>query len=136
MSWKAQNLISYPLWKYKQFWARTNFLRLFVLRVILGVVIHTHSHIDKQSQRYRLRQKNNHSWLCFTFQGFLNKMTKNRSSQYFPIEGWTTIGIRCTRLWNYVELFWNSLDNATTNESGSGSRCTQWGSPLVPHYIL
>ena len=27
-------------------------------------------------------------------------------------EGWTAIGIRCTRLWNYVELFWNSLSNA------------------------
>ena len=22
------------------------------------------------------------------------------------------IGIRCTRIWNYQELFWNSLDNA------------------------
>ena len=22
------------------------------------------------------------------------------------------MGIRCTRFWNYVELFWNSLDNA------------------------
>ena len=27
-------------------------------------------------------------------------------------EGWTAIGIRCTPLLNYVELFWNSLDNA------------------------
>ena len=26
-------------------------------------------------------------------------------------EGWTAIGIRCRRLWNYVKLFWNSLDN-------------------------
>ena len=30
------------------------------------------------------------------------------------IKGWTGIGIRCTRLRNYVELFWNSLDNAPT----------------------
>ena len=30
-------------------------------------------------------------------------------------EGWTAIGIRCTRLWNYVELFWNSLDNAPSS---------------------
>ena len=28
------------------------------------------------------------------------------------LEGWTGIGIRCTRLRNYVELFWNALDNA------------------------
>ena len=25
------------------------------------------------------------------------------------------IGIRGTRLWNYVELFWNSLDNAPSS---------------------
>ena len=25
------------------------------------------------------------------------------------------IGIRCTRLWNYMELFWNSLDNAPSS---------------------
>ena len=25
------------------------------------------------------------------------------------------IGIRCARLWNYVELFWNSLDNAPSS---------------------
>ena len=30
-------------------------------------------------------------------------------------EGRTAIGIRCTRLWNYVELFWNSLDNALSS---------------------
>ena len=30
-------------------------------------------------------------------------------------EGWTATGIRCTRLWNYVELFWNSLDNASSS---------------------
>ena len=27
-------------------------------------------------------------------------------------ERWTATGIRCTSRWNYVELFWNSLDNA------------------------
>ena len=31
------------------------------------------------------------------------------------IEGSTAIEIRCTRLWNYVELFWNSLDNAPSS---------------------
>ena len=31
------------------------------------------------------------------------------------LEGWTAIGIRCTCLWNYVELFWNSLDNAPSS---------------------
>ena len=30
------------------------------------------------------------------------------------VEG-TAIGIRCTPLWNYVELFWNSLDNAPSS---------------------
>ena len=30
-------------------------------------------------------------------------------------EGWTAIVIRRTRLWNYVELFWNSLDNAPSS---------------------
>ena len=40
-----------------------------------------------------------------------------RISQLIPkgkiqAEGSTAIGIRCTRFWNYVELFWNSLDNA------------------------
>ena len=30
-------------------------------------------------------------------------------------EGWTAIGIRCTHLWNYVELFWKSLDNAPSS---------------------
>ena len=30
-------------------------------------------------------------------------------------EGSTAIGIRCTRLWNYVKLFWNSLDNAPSS---------------------
>ena len=30
----------------------------------------------------------------------------------FSFQGLTAIGIRCTLcLWNYVELFWNSLDN-------------------------
>ena len=31
------------------------------------------------------------------------------------VERWTAIGIRCAPLWNYVELFWNSLDNAPTS---------------------
>ena len=48
-----------------------------------------------------------------------------------PPEGWTTIGIWCTRFWNYVELFWNSLDNAPSSivfylENESGSRCTRY----------
>ena len=30
-------------------------------------------------------------------------------------EGWTAIGIRYTRLWNYVELFWNSFDNGPSS---------------------
>ena len=30
-------------------------------------------------------------------------------------EGWTAIVIRCTRFLNYVELFWNSLDNAPSS---------------------
>ena len=25
------------------------------------------------------------------------------------------MGIMCTRVWNYVELFWNSLDNAPSS---------------------
>ena len=25
------------------------------------------------------------------------------------------IGIKCTRLWNYVKLFWNSLDNVPSS---------------------
>ena len=31
------------------------------------------------------------------------------------LEGWIAFGIRCTRFWNYVELFWNSLDNAPSS---------------------
>ena len=30
-------------------------------------------------------------------------------------EGWTAIGIGWTCLWNYVKLFWNSLDNAPSS---------------------
>ena len=30
-------------------------------------------------------------------------------------DGGTVIGIRCTRLWNYVELFWNLLDNVPSS---------------------
>ena len=30
-------------------------------------------------------------------------------------KGWAAIGIKCTLLWNYVELFWNSFDNAPSS---------------------
>ena len=47
----------------------------------------------------------------------LNKKIKIHFGPWsiYVYEGWTGIGIRCTLLWDYVELFWNSLDNASSS---------------------
>ena len=39
----------------------------------------------------------------------------SNKSKLLIVEGGTAIGIRCTGLWNYVELFRNSLDNAPSS---------------------
>ena len=59
-----------------------------------------------------LRGERNSHWYLFVCYFKIRREILFRSMW---LEGWTAIGIRCTRLWNSVELFCNSLDNAPSS---------------------
>ena len=49
--------------------------------------------------------------ICTNYEFLCDHLERVVESLFISIggpEGWTAIGIKCTRLWNYVELFWNS----------------------------